>query len=84
MVAAARADDWLEVSRLERQCIRRVHNLKRAARVQSLGPHEQRTRVRLLRSILADDAEIRRLAEPWLTELEQLLLPGQRSAPATE
>ena len=84
MVAAARDDDWHEVSRLERECIRQVTRLKRAAQVQSLGPHEQRTRVHLLRSILADDAEIRRLAEPWLVELEQLLLPGQGSAPVAE
>lgn len=84
MVAAARADDWHELSRLERQCIRHVHKLKCAAQVQSLGPHEQRTRVRLLRNILADDAEIRRLAEPWLIELEQLLLPGQDPAPLAE
>jgi len=84
MVAAARADNWQEVSRLERQCIRQVDELKRAAQVQSLGTNGQRTRMRLLRSILADDAEIRRLAEPWLVELENLLLPGQRSAPLVD
>ncbi len=76
MVAAARAQDWQEVERLERQCILQVHQLKNAAQVQSLGPDDQGTRVRLLRSILSDDAEIRRIAEPWLVELEHLLLPG--------
>jgi hypothetical protein len=28
--------------------------------------------------VLADDAEIRRLAEPWLAQLEHLLLPPLR------
>jgi flagellar protein FliT len=84
MVDAARAEDWPEVSRLERLCICQVHQLKRAAQVDSLGPAEQARRVHLLRSILSDDAEIRRLAEPWLIDLEHLLLPGVRPAPRTE
>ncbi len=84
MVAAARAQDWVEVGRLERQCICQVHQLKMAAQVQSLCPTEQPTRVRLLRSILTDDAEIRRLAEPWLAELEHLLLPGDRPATSAD
>ena len=84
MVDAARADDWPEVGRLERQCIRQVHQLKLAAQVDSLDPADQARRVHLLRSILSDDAEIRRLAEPWLAELEHLLLPGARPAPRQE
>jgi flagellar protein FliT len=78
MVAAARTQDWTEVVRLEKRCLVQVENLKRAARVASLTPDDQETRVRLLRSILADDAEIRRLAEPWLAELEHLLFPPPR------
>lgn len=84
MVEAARAKDWQRVSRLERQCLRQVHRLKLAAKVQSLAPNEQRMRVQLLRKILADDAEIRRLAEPWLVELEHLLLPGAGPASGAE
>jgi flagellar protein FliT len=78
MVDAARLEDWGEVKRLERDCMRQVRQLKSAARVQSLSPTDQAMRLRLLRSILADDAEIRRLAEPWLVELEHLLLPPPR------
>lgn len=78
MVEAARAQNWTEVGQLERKCIVQVHELKRAAFVLRLGTDEQPTRVQLLRSILADDAEIRRLAEPWLVELEHLLMPGDR------
>ena len=84
MVDAARAKDWQEVGRLERKCMSQVHQLKMAAQVETLCPSQQHARVQLLRSILADDAEIRRLAEPWLAELEHLLLPGQRPAPVAE
>jgi flagellar protein FliT len=75
MVAAARAQDWQRVQQLERHCVQQVQHLKTAARDLSLSAAEQSTRVRLLRGILADDAEIRRLAEPWLLDLEHLLLP---------
>jgi flagellar protein FliT len=78
MVAAARAEDWERVQALERECLQQVLHLKRAAQVQSLSAPDQATRVHLLRSVLADDAEIRRLAEPWLAQLEHLLLPPLR------
>lgn len=81
MVAAARIQDWVEVQRLEQLCIVQVQHLKAAAQLQALKPDDQATRLRLLRSILADDAEIRRLAEPWLAELEHLLLPQRRVSP---
>jgi flagellar protein FliT len=73
MLAAARSDRWEEVARLEAQCQREIVDLKRAAMVQSLSPSEQLRRVELLRSMLRDDAQIRRRAEPWLRELEQMI-----------
>lgn len=79
MVKAAQAEKWEEVAQLEADCILQVRRLKFAAQVQRLAPDDQATRVRLLRAILADDAEIRRLAEPWLNELERLLIPPPRS-----
>jgi flagellar protein FliT len=75
MVLAARAQQWSEVAALEARCIELVQQLRRAALCDALAVDDQPTRVRLLRSILADDAEIRRLAEPWLAQLEDLLLP---------
>jgi flagellar protein FliT len=80
MVDAAHRQDWAEVRELEKDCLKQVNQLKAAARVHSLSRSDQSTRMRLLRSILADDAEIRRLAEPWLAELEHLLLPQPRAA----
>ncbi|MCS7100064.1 MAG: flagellar protein FliT [Burkholderiaceae bacterium] len=73
MLAAARRDDWAQVRRLEEHCRELIAALKQAARGSRLSVAEQRRRIELLRGILADDAEIRRRAEPWLQQLERLL-----------
>jgi len=76
MLAAARADDWDGVARLEAQCRALIADLRAIAASQSLGAGEQRRRVQLLREILADDAEIRVRSEPWLCELERVVGTG--------
>jgi flagellar protein FliT len=73
MLAAARREDWREVTRLEARCSELIARLKHAAMVESLGAFEQQRRVELLREILDDDAQIRVRAEPWLLEFERLL-----------
>ncbi len=76
MLTAARRGDWDEVARLEGRCRELIDQLKAAAQAEQLDPDDQRIRVRLLRNILADDAEVRARAEPWLVQLERLILPG--------
>jgi flagellar protein FliT len=73
MLAAARRGDWAEVACIEEQCRRMIEQLKAAAAVETLGPADQRERIRLLRAILADDAEIRACAEPWLGRIAHLI-----------
>jgi flagellar protein FliT len=73
MLDAARENDWVQVTRLETRCAQLIGELKAALKLQSLSVHEQRQRIALLRSILADDAEIRVRAEPWLAQLENLV-----------
>jgi len=82
MLAAARRGDWHEVACIEDQCRELIGQLKAALTVESLGPADQRERMRLLRAILADDAEIRACAEPWLGRIAHLIssLPAQRAA----
>jgi flagellar protein FliT len=75
MLAAAQRDDWDEIGRLEARCRALIADLHQAARVEQLALPEQRRRVALLRSILADDAQIRARSEPWLQQLERLLAP---------
>ena len=76
MLTAARRGDWDEVARLEGRCRALIDQLKAAAAIEPLDAEDQRIRVRLLRDILAADAEIRTRAEPWLAQLEALIVPG--------
>lgn len=73
MLAAARHGDWEAVARLEDVCRALISELKLQAVQARLTDREQRRRIALLRSILADDAEVRQRSEPWLQQLEQLL-----------
>jgi flagellar protein FliT len=73
MLAAAREDDWMQVARLEVRCGQLIEDLKAALKLESLSAAEQRQRIAFLRTILADDAEIRARAEPWLAQLENMV-----------
>lgn len=71
MLDAARRDDWDQVGREEDRCRLLISGLKQAATDDP--PIGRRQRLALLRAMLADDAEIRDLSEPWLKQLEALL-----------
>lgn len=64
MLEAARNGDWDSVCRLEGACAVVVARLRRIALQKPLREREQGTRLRILRAILANDAEIRRICEP--------------------
>lgn len=67
MLQAARAGDWDSVRRLEGVCAQLIARLElRKQAAPPLAAHEQpeRLRLRLLRSLLAKDVQIRRIAQP--------------------
>jgi flagellar protein FliT len=78
MLAAARLEDWDEVARQEDRCRGLIARLQQAAEG-SPEAVDNRRRFAILRAVLADDAEIRERAEPWLRELE-LMLAGRPRA----
>lgn len=73
MLAAARRDNWDEVLRLESACAVLIGQLRHAARSSDLPREQLSTKTEIMKRILRNDAEIRQLAEPWLTDIEQLL-----------
>lgn len=80
MVEAARAGDWDSVCRLEGACTVLIARLRQESRDNPLEPHEQPLRMRFLKSILANDAEIRRIAEPMPATLDPLnFMPSEGS-----
>ena len=70
MLEAARSGDWDSVCRLEGACAVVIAQLRQQAQEQPLAPHEQPERMRILRSILAIDAEIRRICHPLSPQIE--------------
>lgn len=74
MVEAARRADWDRLVALEGVCRSEVDRL---VAIDGRGPqlsHELQTRkADIIRGVLADDAEIRRITEPCLARLEELI-----------
>ena len=64
MLKAARAGDWDSVCRLEGACAVVIASLCQVAQDQPLKSSEQSERMRHLKAILANDAEIRRICDP--------------------
>ena len=74
MLAAARGRDWDGLVAAERDCAASVVRLKSAQEcARPLDPVDRRRKVAILRKVLANDAEIRTLTQPWLARLQELL-----------
>jgi flagellar protein FliT len=73
MLEAARAGRWEDVVRLEGACMVLISELKHKAQESRLDAESRRTKTRIMQRILLNDAEIRNLAEPWLSDLEKML-----------
>lgn len=73
MVAAAKRADWDHLIDLEESCRSLTDALMEAERGVQLPPPILERKVQLIRNVLADDAEIRNLTEPWMRRLQELL-----------
>lgn len=76
MLAAARASQWDALLELENECRAAFAQLSNAG---PASPDDAQRKALLIRQVLADDAEIRHLVEPWLAELGQWLGVNSRS-----
>lgn len=79
MLQAARNGDWDAVVKLEGACAVLIARLKHAASEYTMGPEEQQLKTRIMQRILVNDAEIRQLAEPWITDLARASAKGERT-----
>ena len=73
MVDAARKSDWDRLIALEHDCRTLIEKLKRSEAGANAGAHFVQRKVALIRKVLADDAEVRKFTEPWMTKLENYL-----------
>jgi flagellar protein FliT len=74
MLEAARSGDWDQVVKLEGACVLLISQLKHAAQSRELEAEEAKSKSRIMQRILLNDAEIRYLSEPWLEDLDRMML----------
>lgn len=72
MLDAARREDWDEVVRCEGACAVLIEQLRFKGRSEKLERTERAEKARIMQRILRNDAEIRVLAEPWLSDVAEL------------
>lgn len=76
MLHAARMQDWDRLTELEKSCAQQVAELKTIEALPSVQPLSREFRQRkvaTIKSILADDKEIRNLVSPWMVRLNALM-----------
>ena len=73
MLAAAKNGDWDRLVALEHDCRALVDTLRSDAAAAPLEHDLRERKAEIIRKVLADDAEIRNLTEPWMAELQAFL-----------
>ena len=71
MLDAAKSDDWDGVVRLEGACAVLIEQLRYASTTQELPKENRAEKSGIMLRILANDAQIRYLAEPWMAHFEK-------------
>ena len=72
MLQAAQQEDWSEVMRYESACAVLIEQLRYKSRDEQLTPEMRREKAQIMQRILRNDALIRHLTEPWITQFEHL------------
>ncbi len=73
MVEAAKSSDWDRLVALEQDCRALIERLKGSDAGAAVGAQFVQRKIKFIRKALADDAEIRKFTEPWMTQLEAYL-----------
>lgn len=70
MLEAAQRDDWDSVMRFEGACAVLIEQLRRRAQTEELDAAARVEKTKIMLRILSNDAQIRCLAEPWISTLD--------------
>jgi len=73
MLEAARRQDWDALAEAERRCAAVIAVLRASDTEARLDETDRPRKAEIIRRVLAHDAEIRRLLDPRMHELERLL-----------
>lgn len=77
MLQAAQKQDWDQLTNLEHSCAQHVAMLKVVQDVAPLTRDARERKVASIKSILADDREIRNLVSPWMARLNSMINSSQ-------
>lgn len=78
MLEAARGGDWDQLVELGESCRTLIGTLIATGAPRTLEPEVAARKGQIIRKVLADDAEIRDLAEPRLADLARFLFVADR------
>jgi len=81
MLSAVRDSDWDRVGLIQARCGAFIEQTRRLAGA-TLSRTDQKAKMRIVRRTVLNEAQIRRLAQPWSGRVEQLVFGGPRVAPA--
>lgn len=74
MREAAQRADWDSLLEAESACAEHIRRAREAVvPAEHLDPESRDAKARLIRRMLADDAEVRACVQPWMAQLETLL-----------
>lgn len=73
MLSAAHRSDWDQLIELEAGCAHCIESIKGCPVPNQLSEEARQQKVELLRRILSNDREIRKLAAPWMDQVGKLL-----------
>lgn len=83
MLESAQRADWDGLVAAEAQCAAHIERA-RALDTAPLGVEERQAKARLIRRMLAHDAEIRTCVQPWMKRVEELLATSARRTRAED
>lgn len=73
MLSAAHQADWDRLIELEAGCARCIESIKGCGVPARLSEEARQQKIALLKRILSDDREIRKLTAPWMENVGKLL-----------
>ena len=73
MLAAARDQNWNLVAETQQHCDRLIGSLRRSVVAHDWTAERQHARLGILRSVLRNEAELRRLTFPEAAQLDRML-----------
>lgn len=79
MLAAAKTQDWEELTRLETASAQYIQILRNQEELKPLSSTDLEKKIASIKKILADDREIRNLVEPWMAKLSTMLNSPSRA-----